>query len=149
MFLRAQFNYDVDKASDEAGLFCPPEESKTQQQFADEVDINTIVRRFGLTGELPENPRMPVSGDFTAVVDFQTAMQMVVKAEEAFMEFPGELRARFANDPQRMIEFLSDDRNREEAVKLGLVSKPAEVPRDAVKAIDELAAKLVVPKAPA
>ena len=140
---RTMWNYDRDAASLESALFCPPEEGMTQAQFAEEADINEIVRRFGLTGQLPENVRVPVSGDFTGVYDFQTAMNAVVEAEEAFMELPGELRARFANDPQRLMEFMADDKNREEAVKLGLVNKPPERTRDMVQAIDELAGKLV------
>lgn len=143
MFMRSGFNYDRDAVSVETGLVCDPEGGMAQQQFAAEVDINTIVRRFGLTGELPENPRMPMSGDFTTVVDFQSAMQAVRVAEEAFMEFPAEVRARFANDPQRMISFLSEDANRDEAMKLGFLKKPVEKTRDVVAAVDELAAKLV------
>lgn len=58
MFLRAPFNYDTDKASLEAGSSRPIDpdtgeiidDGMTQQSFAEEVDINTIVRRFGLTG---------------------------------------------------------------------------------------------------
>lgn len=124
VFLRSGFNYDRDQVSQATGLACRAEESMTQQQFKDEVDINTIVARFGLTGELPENLRMPVSGDFTKVGDFQSAMQMVREAEEAFMELPGHVRARFHNDPQRLIEFIEDGANREEAQKLGLVVPP-------------------------
>lgn len=128
-FLRAFGNYDVDKASDEAGLACDPKDCMTQQQFAEECDINTIVKRFGLTGELPDDFRMPVSGDFTDVVDFHTAMNMVRASQEAFMSLPAEVRYRFNNDPGRLMEFLDDERNRDEAVKLGLVNKPPEVDR--------------------
>jgi hypothetical protein len=122
-------NYDVDEASLSTGLFCPPEGSVTQQQFKEEADINVIVRRFGLTGELPENPRPPMSGDFTNVSDFASAMLAVRKAEEGFMEFPAELRYRFHNNPQEMVSFLADAGNRDEAIKLGILPKPPEVPR--------------------
>ena len=124
-FLRTPFNYDMDLASNETGINCPPEEGRTQQQFAEEVDINTIVRRFGLTGHLPTNPAPPMEGDFTGIVDFHTAMNAVRRAQEGFEAFPAELRARFSNDPQRMLEFLADDTNKDEAVKLGLVNPPA------------------------
>lgn len=124
---RIPYHYDVEQASFDSGVTCPPEEDRTQQQFAEEVDINTIVRRFGLTGELPINPHPPLSGDFTDVVDFSTAMQAVRTAQEGFNAFPAELRARFNHDPQRMLEFLSDSSNLPEAIKLGLISKPVEV----------------------
>lgn len=137
--IRSPHNYDRQAVSVATGLVCPREESKTQQQFKDESDINTIVERFGLTGELPTVNRMPVSGDFTGVTDFQTAMQLVRKAQEGFMEFPAQLRARFANDPQRVLQFLEDEKNRDEAIRLGLVPKPQDPPRTPLQAIDELA----------
>lgn len=124
VFLRAAHNYDVDAVSRQVGIVFDPDEGMTQQQFKDECDINTIVERFGLTGELPENIRMPVSGDFTQVTDFQSAMNMVRQAEEAFNELPGAVRYRFANNPARLIEFLEDGDNRAEAIKLGLVPPP-------------------------
>lgn len=126
MEVRQVFKYDADQASLEAGLDFTGQETLTQQQFKDECDINEIVRRFGLTGELPQDLRVPVSGDFTGITDFQSAMQAVRQAQEAFMELPGELRLRFANDPQRLLEFMEDSSNLEEARRLGLV-KPAPV----------------------
>lgn len=144
-FCRAPGNYDVDKASFEAALFIDPAESKTQQQFRDETDINEIVRRFGLTGELPDNVRVPVSGDFTGITDFHSAMNAVREAQESFDALPAETRARFANDPQNLMEFVADGRNRDEALKLGLIDLPPEKTRDAVSAIDDLA-KVLTPK---
>ena len=148
LFLRAFGNYDVDEASRESGLVCDASEGLAQQQFKEECDINTIVQRFGLTGEMPQNVRVPVSGDFTGVVDFHSAMNAVRGAQEAFMELPGRVRARFGNDPQALMEFVGDVANRDEAAKLGLLAPKPEVTRDVVKAVDELAAKLVPPVAP-
>lgn len=128
-FVRAPYNYDADAVSAENGVVCPESESVVQAQFAEECDINTIVRRFGLTGQLPENLRVPQSGDFTDVKDFHTAMNVVRAAEEAFMQLPGEVRARFENDPGRMLSFVEDVNNRDEAIKLGMIPKPVEVDR--------------------
>lgn len=144
--VRGAFSYDPDVVSRETALSIDEAESVVQQQFAEECDINTIVKRFGLTGELPNGVAMPVSGDFTGVTDFHTAMNLVRQAQEAFMELPGDIRERFANDPSKVMAFLENPENRDEAIKLGLVAKPEEVPRDVVAAVDELAAKLV-PKA--
>lgn len=142
-FLRSGFNYDRDQVSDETGLACPADESMTQQQFKEESDINEILRRFGITGELPENPRLPQSGDFTGITDFKTAMDAIAAAQSGFMELPADLRARFKNDPQQLLEFLENDKNKDEAIELGLVNKPPERTRDMVQAVDDLAAKLV------
>lgn len=130
IFLRSAFNYDSDEVSLQTALPDTGEPSMTQQQFAEECDINTIVRRFGLTGELPNGVAMPQSGDFTGVSDYHTAMNVVRAAEEAFLQIPGEVRARFGHDPARVIAFMEDVNNRDEAIKLGFIPKPVEVSRD-------------------
>ncbi|WNK14527.1 MAG: internal scaffolding protein [Microvirus sp.] len=144
--LRTEHNYDRDAISEITGLDCPEDEGRTQQQFAEETDINTIVRRFGLTGQLPENVNMPSSGDFTTVHDFQSAMNLIRQSEQEFMKLPAEMRKRFEHDPQQLINFLEDGNNRPEAEKLGLINKPPEKTRDAVQAIDEMKAALTEPK---
>lgn len=131
-------SYDANAISTETGLRCTEHEDKAQQQFKEDSDINEIVRRFGLTGQLPENFRAPVSGDFTGVNDFQTAMNAVRAAQEQFDTLPAEVRAEFSNDPQRLMDFLAEEKNRDKAIEMGLVNKPVEKTRDAVMAIDEL-----------
>lgn len=128
--LRAAFGYDADAVSVETGLACDPAESLTQQAHADDCDINTIVRRFGLTGELPQSLNMPAYGDFTGVVDYHSALELVRHAESEFMQLPAELRVRFAHDPAQLMRFLDDERNRDEAVKLGLIKAPVEKDRE-------------------
>jgi phage internal scaffolding protein len=132
VFIRTAFNYDRDQASLDSGLACH-EPTKAQQQFKEDSDINVIVNRFGLTGELPTNVRMPTYEDFTGVVnDFHTAANAVRAAEEAFAAMPADVRTRFSNDPGRFVDFCSDESNRPEAEKLGLVlaRKPQEPPKD-------------------
>lgn len=130
VFVRSEFNYDMDAASDESGLKCL-DESLTKQSFAEEVDINTIMRKFRVTGEMPNNIAAPQYGDYSAVVDFQSAMNVVAKANEAFDAMPGAVRARFHNDPQELLLFCSDEKNRGEAEKLGLVV-PKVIPAEPV-----------------
>lgn len=127
--LLAPFNYDVDALSELTGTDTGTE-SVVQHAFAEEADINVIVRRFGLTGQLPQNLQMPQSGDFTGVTDFHQAMNLVRQAEEEFMRVPADLRARFHNDPGELMAFLDSDANREEAIKLGLVNPPPEKDRE-------------------
>jgi len=119
-FLRTPYNYDTVAASDESGLACE-EPSLAQQQFRDECDINTILKRFNITGELPNAPVSPRYGDFTGISDYKTALDRVMAAEEEFLALPATLRARFENDPANLIEFLDNEENRSEAEKLGLV----------------------------
>lgn len=130
MFFRSGFNYDADQASLETGLACPDDSLAVQSQ-RDEVDINTIVRRFGLTGELPKDLKMPQSGDFAGLPDFHAAMNMVRSAQEEFLKVPAHVRARFGNDPGAFMAFLEDDRNRDEADRLGLLRSVTVVPAPA------------------
>lgn len=139
VFVRNPYNYDVDKASDESGLKCK-DKSLAKQEFADEVNINTIIKRFGLDGELPQGVRMPTYGDFTGLGDFQDAMNAVAQANEAFMSMPARVRERFDNDPQKFVEFCSDAKNADEAAELGLVSAEAFDRLEAARKARELAA---------
>ena len=122
VFVRSEYNYDRDKASDESGLRCE-DLSLTKQSFAEECDINTIVRRFGVTGELPQSVVMPTYQDFEGIFDFQSAMNSIVQSNDSFMQMPAEVRARFNNDPALFVDFCSNSDNLEEAIKLGLVVK--------------------------
>lgn len=122
IFIRSANNYDTDEVSNETGLRCE-DLSLTQQHQKDEADINTIVKRFGLTGQLPTNVRVPTYGDFTGVSDFQTAMNAVNMAEASFMTMPADVRARFENDPAKFVDFCSDPSNADEMIKLGLAVK--------------------------
>lgn len=124
-FVRSPYNYDTNAASDETGISCP-EPTLAQQQFKEESDINFIAERFGLTGEMPQVLQLPAYGDFTGIFDFQDAQNAVRKAMEQFMTLPAKLRTRFDNQPQKLLTFLEDPDNREEAVFLGLVNKPKE-----------------------
>lgn len=119
-FLRTAYNYNTNAATNESGLACE-EPSLAQQHFKDECDINNILRQFNVTGLLPESPLSPRYGDFTGVVDYQSALNAVIAAEDGFMALPAEIRARFENDPENLINFLDNESNKDEAIKLGLI----------------------------
>lgn len=150
VFLRSPFNYDRDVASVESGLVCEVE-TLAKQEFRDETDINTILRRFNVSGELPSGVRMPSFGDFTDVHDFQSAANAIAVAREAFDEMPADVRRRFNNDPQEFVAFCDDDANLAEARKLGLIPAeevPAPVVQAAAAAPGAPAAPVVAPAAP-
>lgn len=121
-FVRNPYNYDADKLSDQTGLLCE-DESLTEQQHAQEADINYIADRFLRTGELPQLINMPTSGDFSGTFDFQSSMNLIVKAKQEFMALPAKVRTRFGNDPAQLIAFIEDKDNYDEAVKLGFIEK--------------------------
>lgn len=104
------------------------EPSMAQQHFKDECDINQIMARYQRTGILTENPgsSRPLFGDFSNVSDFQSAQNAILDVHESFMSLPSSIRARFDNDPGLLLDFLSDEVNRNEAISLGLVNPPRE-----------------------
>lgn len=104
-----------------------PKASVVVQSEKDNTDINVIVRRFGVTGQVPVSLRTPEYGDFSGVFDFQTAMNVVREAQENFAELPAALRRRFHDNPQEFLEFVNNKDNLDEARKLG-ITKPVVTP---------------------
>lgn len=79
-----------------------------QQHFKDEVDINTIVRRYGITAGLPFGPDGGMYGDFTGITDFDSAVALIKDTEDRFMRIPAELREKFNNNPGMLVRFAQD-----------------------------------------
>lgn len=124
-FVRSPYNYDLKAASDAAGLDCSVDgPGKTSQAFAEEADINTLIRRFGIGNPLPQGTRVPSYGDFNGVTDYQSALNLLNQADKAFMALPADLRSRFGNSAAAFVAFVDDDSNRDEAIRLGMVPKP-------------------------
>ena len=140
LFLRTPYNYDKDAASNESGLHCE-DASLAQQHFKEECDINTILQKFNITGILPEAPLSPRYGDFTGIGDYHDALNRVIAAQEEFEALPAQIRARFDNNPEKLIEFLDNSDNRSEAEQLGLIEKAAAEVVEAAKTTPEKAAE--------
>ena len=104
--------------------------SLTDQSQAKDADINHIMERYRETGYLtdPLHPstRKPSFGDFTSIPDYQECLAIIDKADAAFATLPAKVRDRFANDPSQIFAFLADEKNRAEAIELGLIAKPVE-----------------------
>lgn len=120
MRVKNPVTYDRDKNSDNSKfVFTRP--SRTQQSFRDECDINNILRKFNVTGQLPVGSVQPEYGDFSGVTDYQSALNAVMAAQDSFLALPAKVRARFDNDPAFFIEFASDEANKDEMRALGLI----------------------------
>lgn len=97
--------------------------SKTEQSHENEVDINQIVARAKRTGVMPGNAMAARYGDFTNAEDFMQIQNRIITAEKQFEALPVAVRERFGNDISKLIDFIANERNREEAEKLGIVEK--------------------------
>ena len=120
VFVRNPYNYDMALASQESGLECK-DPSLAQQHMKDECDINVLVERFGVTGQLPVAPIEPSYGDFSGVGDYHSAMNAIKAADNAFMALPAKIRAKFDHDPNALLNYLQNEENRDEAIQIGLI----------------------------
>lgn len=101
-------------------------ESKTQQQFRDEVDIARMFRKYKAdTLPIPAAVFDPVNyGDTGGYPDLRAALEVAREASDSFMQLPAKLRKRFDNSPGKLWEFVNDPENLEEARQLGIVAQP-------------------------
>lgn len=92
-------------------------ESLTHQSERTRADINNIVKR-GVA--LPDLNQMTF-GDFSDGATFNDVQDAVARAKSSFQLLPAELRDRFQNDPSKVIDFINDPENADEAAELGLI----------------------------
>lgn len=115
-------DFDMKARSVVCRLVCP-EPTLAQQHMAEETNINTIVKRYGLTGTMPVPPRLPTYGDFTGVFDYQSALEALNDADKSFEALPADVRTKFGNDPGKFVDFCSNPANISELRELGLAPK--------------------------
>lgn len=109
------------------------EGGKTRQEFADECDINVLLARYEKHGVLNHfNAGRPEYFDASNVPDLQSALDIVAKAEQAFMTLPAKVRAEFENDPVRFVAYAEDPANLERMREWNL-APPAPVEAPPVK----------------
>lgn len=123
-FLRTAHNYDVDQVSDETGLECK-DKSLAQQHMKDDCDINILMERYIVTGEIRQLATPPLQGDFTNTQTYQEALNLMIQARQSFEALPAKVRSRFDNDPALFVDFCSQEENRDEMRQMGLWSPEA------------------------
>ena len=111
---------------------CDP--SLAQQQFAEDADINVMLERFKVTGQMPMAAQQAAYGDFTQVGDFRSAMDALRSAQEAFMSIDPKIRAQFGNDPGAFSEFCLNKENLPKLREWGLAPTPPEASPEVSKA---------------
>lgn len=100
-------------------------ETRVKQSFRDECDINNILKQYQKTGmirHMAANAERGMYADLPDEVDFQTSFNIVKQAEEAFASLPSKIRERFLNSPEQFLAFISDPKNQDEAIKMGLAT---------------------------
>lgn len=125
MDFRTAYSNADDFPGAEPVVDCSDDPGMTKQEFAEESDINNIMKRYTEFGQAPVAALGEASyGDVSGIGDFMDAQERVMLARQQFEALPSRIRDRFANDPVRLVNFLADSANREEAIVLGLVPRP-------------------------
>lgn len=106
-------------------------ESFVEQHHLEDVDINKIMAKYTRTGLLTHQREYNGQyGDFSQTVDYQTALNTVMLANEMFLELPATVRRKFDNDPGAFLAWADDPENIEEMRELGLARAPVVVGPD-------------------
>lgn len=116
----------------DTSLKCGP--GKTKQEFKDEVDVNSIMakyRRTGLISHVRANPG--TYADLTGLASYHESLNKVAQAQELFLALPATIRGKFENDPAKMVAFMEDESNHDEARKLGMLPPKPAPAREPVK----------------
>lgn len=102
--------------------------SMTKTDMAEQCDINVIMSHYKKTGLIAHfAPGGARYEDLPDQSDYHEAMNLVTQAQRSFESLPAELRDKFSNDPARLLRFLEDPKNRQEAEQLGLIdARPSE-----------------------
>lgn len=101
-------------------------ESRTKQSFKKECDINVIMAKYQKTGAITHFNKHQQNYGIADGQTFQDAMNLVCEAQEMFNELPSSIRSRFGNDPAAFLDFVQDESNESEMVKLGLKERSTE-----------------------
>jgi phage internal scaffolding protein len=97
--------------------------SRTKQSFVPECDINNIVKSYRVTGQINHmrsNAAQGVYEDLPDPIDFQTSLNIIQEARDSFQSLPAAVRRRFDNDPAEFLAFVTNPKNQDEIIKMGL-----------------------------
>lgn len=94
------------------------------QSFKEEADINNIMRGIQRTGATDWLNNKAGTFEDVSGMEFQTAMDQILRAQEAFDALPSSVRDRFNNNPETFLNFFHAPGNQEELYRLGLAVRP-------------------------
>lgn len=96
------------------------EPSLTQQSDQKQTDIHYIMKKFERTGVLDHNTKHEGTyGDHGSMPDYVAAHQMIADAKTMFETVPATIRAKHDNDPAKFLDWINNEKNREEILESG------------------------------
>lgn len=107
------------------------EPTRTQQHFAQECNINEILRKYSITGVLPVNSQEAWYADISDIpASYQEALEISKRAQEHFLTLPAKVRAFFENNCSLYVDFVTNPSEADIAtgIELGLWTAPDPAP---------------------
>lgn len=100
-------------------------EDMTKQSHKQECDINNILSQYKRTGIIQHiTQQQPIYTDLPPSFDYQEALHISMKAQDAFATLPSAVRRYFANDPTQLLMALGNPDMKDILIELGIVAKP-------------------------
>lgn len=131
MAVKARMQYD-DRGVFDSDIDFTNSPSLTKQSDAIDSDINSLFARFERTGQLPNMILQDgVYGDFSNVVDYQKAVEIVTHASKQFEALDVSIRNRFNNNAAEFLAFATDPANMDELEKMKLLKPEVIAQREA------------------
>lgn len=136
-----QARHDFAKSNGEDPVSVAVGPSLTRQEFLEESDINSLMKRYetygtSVNGLRPDAQQQGFYADFTDMPNnLLDYLGMVKDAERAFMTLPAGIRREFDNDPVSFVDYASNPANLEQMRSWGLAppAKAPEKPAEPVK----------------
>jgi len=116
------------------------QKTKTQQAFRDLTLAKNIYKKYEHTGMWSDKPLSQpnlITNDATNIPDFQEYHNKLTETAQSFLSLGQEIVSTFQN-PLNLLNFLSEEKNRPMAEKLGLVP-PSSPPQNLTGVNGELA----------
>jgi len=95
----------------------------TEQAHKEQCDVNKIITKYDKHGVIQHVSNFEAQYGDVSGVEFKKAQDQVIYAQKLFDQLPSYLRKRFENSPQKLLSFMDNPDNREEAINLGMINK--------------------------
>lgn len=94
--------------------------SLTEQHHKKRCDVHTIMDKYEKTGLIEHLAKHSGAySDYPSSIDFHSAMNIIAEANSVFESLPADLRAAHSNDPSRFLDWIQDEKNRDEIIEAG------------------------------
>lgn len=116
----------------------PEGPSLCKQSFKDECDINKIMKKYVQTGIIEHlNEHKGRYGNFIGYEDYQTSLNQIHEAQDAFLKLPANIRSKFQNNPALFLAFVQNPENLDEMREMGLANPKTPAPAPEASSTDD------------